>query len=1048
MKKDKLPVAIRAFAAPGKLRKKRTTKIEDLEDHECEVDLEDRWGDSVLVFDTETTTDETQRLLFGSYRYHRWNSHGLLECVEEGIFYGDDLPERDPTGYETLKRFAETHDADVVEGQRKRIRFMSRRDFVDKRLWKVLQASSLIVGFNLPFDFTRLAVGCGEAQGPMYYGGFSLTLWQYRDKKTGEWKENPYRPRLLLKLLDSKRAFMGLTTQTRLPKPEKLEAKHRHGRFLDLRTLTFALTASGMSLRTAGERFQIDHPKISVEEHGVISEESIEYNRRDVLATAELLEKLREEYDKHPVTLAPEYAYSPASIAKAYLGAMGVEPPAQKFSVGHKLFGRVMATYYGGRSEVRIRKTEVPVVYCDFASMYPTVNVLMGLWNMFTAENVEVVDVKDEIQNLLEDVTLEDCFQMDFWKKLTFFAYITPNDDILPHRAQYDQATKVPSIGVNRVTSRRGIWYAGPDLVASKLLSGKVPQVRKAFRIVSKGKQENLAPVSMCGVVIDPRHEDFFKRLVEIRKSLNQLANLSDHDAEWLKGALKVIANAGGYGVMAEMNRRELPKDQPKAIKAYGLDGQFNCRTSAPELLGRYCFPPMAALITSGARLMLALLERCVSDCGGQYAFCDTDSMAIVATKRGGLVPCNGGDRLKRDGTEAIRALSWEQVAGIIDKFAAINPYDRSKVPGSILEIEDENFDEQGRRHQLLIYAISAKRYVMYTRGRSGAAVIEKPSEHGLGHLLDPTHRGPVSLDEPEMEEGWHRTWPMWIGKVWKWTLDRVGDDGAKGQPWFSKPAVSRITVSSPDIHRSFKIAHPDSSYERSVKPMNFVLSVPTAAFGHPDGADPENFHLIAGFNQDSDEWLKTEWINKYTGERFPICIDNVPPPHKAAVVSIGDMLQRFVVHPEAKSADAIGQACKRDTVGLLRRRVVQFGRIKYIGKESNRLGEAIHGMVKNVDEVRNTYDDPKLDPWFTDFVPFLRCVPAERLAKVLGVSPRTIKAYRNSPSRPRLRRLGRIVRALKKEAQRVVRSKNARPDAVRDAEALLDSPLLGELGI
>ena len=44
---------------------------------------------SMFVFDTETRTDTTQRLTFGSYR--------LIEngdTIEEALFYADDLPAR------------------------------------------------------------------------------------------------------------------------------------------------------------------------------------------------------------------------------------------------------------------------------------------------------------------------------------------------------------------------------------------------------------------------------------------------------------------------------------------------------------------------------------------------------------------------------------------------------------------------------------------------------------------------------------------------------------------------------------------------------------------------------------------------------------------------------------------------------------------------------------------------------------------------------------------------------------------------------------------
>src|SRR5260370_8635210 len=51
-----------------------------------------KWSrpDAMFVFDTETRTDRTQHLTFGSYRF---TVAGQL--VKENIFYGDDLPIRD-----------------------------------------------------------------------------------------------------------------------------------------------------------------------------------------------------------------------------------------------------------------------------------------------------------------------------------------------------------------------------------------------------------------------------------------------------------------------------------------------------------------------------------------------------------------------------------------------------------------------------------------------------------------------------------------------------------------------------------------------------------------------------------------------------------------------------------------------------------------------------------------------------------------------------------------------------------------------------------------
>jgi hypothetical protein len=64
--------------------------------------------------------------------------------------------------------------------------------------------------------------------------------------------------------------------------------------------------------------------------HGVVTEQYIDYNRRDVQATGELGIKLLQEYYRNPINLQVTKAYSPASIGKAYLRAMGIKPILQR----------------------------------------------------------------------------------------------------------------------------------------------------------------------------------------------------------------------------------------------------------------------------------------------------------------------------------------------------------------------------------------------------------------------------------------------------------------------------------------------------------------------------------------------------------------------------------------------------------------------------------------------------------------------------------------------------------------------------------------------
>ena len=49
-----------------------------------------------------------------------------------------------------------------------------------------------------------------------------------------------------------------------------------------------------------------------------------------------------------------------------------------------------MCAFFGGRSECRIRKTSLPVVYIDFLSMYPSVNALIGRWRLVIDREIAI----------------------------------------------------------------------------------------------------------------------------------------------------------------------------------------------------------------------------------------------------------------------------------------------------------------------------------------------------------------------------------------------------------------------------------------------------------------------------------------------------------------------------------------------------------------------------------------------------------------------------------------------------------------------------------
>jgi hypothetical protein len=168
-----LPVAVRAFSAPNAPRSNRTRNQPHTPDSRSTGASRPRaW----LPLDTETRIDPGQGFTFGVYQYLR-----AQETFQEGLIYADDLPETDPEGFRVLQEYVRTREANVSRRSSRRLRLLSRSEFVRKVLVRAInRADATTVGFNLPFDISRLAVGHGEAR-RNYEGGFSFVLSDYEE---------------------------------------------------------------------------------------------------------------------------------------------------------------------------------------------------------------------------------------------------------------------------------------------------------------------------------------------------------------------------------------------------------------------------------------------------------------------------------------------------------------------------------------------------------------------------------------------------------------------------------------------------------------------------------------------------------------------------------------------------------------------------------------------------------------------------------------------------------------------------------------------------
>jgi len=642
---------------------------------------------------------------------------------------------------------------------------------------------------------------------------------------------------------------------------------------------------------------------------------------------------------------------------------MGVIPPLRKWpDFPRELLGKWSAAYYAGRSEMRGRHWPLPVVYTDAVAMFPTVCALVGIWEYDTATELKVVDWTHQLQTLLDQAAKkgpEMLFDPDLWRSLVAIGEIIPNGDILPVRADYDDTPdNNKRVGVSRLIHDTALPYTAPDLLASAILTGSAPTVLNAWRLMPKGTQPGLRPVRYRGQVdIDPTSGDFYKFLVEDRYRWETKKD-THPDAKWLARGEKILNNALSYGSKMEYN----PQAQPGPSQITGYNGEtFTTDLNHPEIPGRFCFPPLAATITGGARLFLALRERLTTDARGAHYLCDTDSMAIISTQQGGPVPCPRPDdhpaaTWTGDGQPAVNTLSWETDRKIRDQFNRLNPYDQKLIP-DLWKLEKENFDNEdleGDRRQLFAYGISAKRYTFLTtdtdrqptlRQPDGRPGLVKPSEHGLGALLNPIDPDRKEKLAPYM---WQLVLAQHYAQHYDVTLERP--------EWLDHPSMRKEAVTTPHVWDAFANYNTDKPYPERIKPYSFMMS---PNIGRWRFTQPARF--VAPYDRNPRAWTNYDYIDIHTGQTAPGRL-------LVKWASLDTMLLHWQQNPETVATGPDGNNCDRDTSGLLTRRTITSADplVTLIGKEAGSVETDDDPAEDHASTHLTTYPAPKLNgkPW------------------------------------------------------------------------------------
>ena len=896
-----------------------------------------------LVFDTETRTDAGQALTVGFCRvYH---SGRLIRHV---LFYA---PETITIAEKAVaERYAERIGCIA----------MTREQFIDDVFYHYgYFRRALVIGLNLPFDLSRLAIGHASARGAMR-GGFSLKL------SAASWQP-PIQVKHLSKYVSMIRyagAFTSRSNRSQIRHGKRVPPKR--GYFLEVRALAAALFSRSFSLKSLGEFLGVSDLKLDLSSHdGLVTEQLLEYADRDVLTTWQCHRELIRRYDALGLRgTEPHLIFSEASIGKASFAEMGIKSwRSVQRDIPSRLLSRIMCTYFGGRSEVRIRRELREVVLCDFLSMYPTVCTLTNLWCYVIAQGVLSRDGTTEVKRILQ-CGVRELLQRDTWRSLVALVQVKPEADIFPVRAQYSDGAD-GTIGANYLTSEQPLWFTLADCLASQLLTGKKVRVVKALIFEPLPVQKDLKPILVAGNAehrFDPQKDDFYRRLIETRQNIKRQRDIAGaaerQRLDVQQNALKIVANATSYGIFAEINVNDHPKKQPTRINAATVPSWI-IEHLKDERPGQYFHPLLASTITGGARLMLALAERLASDQKLEWAFCDTDSLAIAKPM------------------EMARDEFYRRVEHVVSQFELLNPYNFG---GSILKIEEVNraVDDPASWKTLFVWAISAKRYVLFNV-ENGLPTIRKASAHGLGHLVAPYDGADPAKGIPPPKCSLEKIGvQLWQHDVW-WSIAKNAIEGNPDKiqfdyhPALKQAAAGQYSATTPRYLRWFDEYNEGRPYPKKLKPFGFVSLFFAKVIAEKSGKS--KLRPVAPYDRKPASAARHAF-DRDSGKRVP----------SRLLKSYSEALGQYHLHPEDKFLN--GNFLDRGTTV---RRHIHVVDIEYIGKESNKWEDQYYLGFNPDEEIRYGAKPVSPDEVFELVAEVVDILGHRTAARELGISRETL---------------------------------------------------------
>lgn len=553
-------------------------------------------------------------------------------------------------------------------------------------------------------------------------------------KRPGRWADNHERPRVLLEGRDG---GPGVFVEVQAPLKAKGCKGRRHGApVVQLDVLGLALGACE-PLPTTGALPEAS-PEAMCHAFGIKwpqLDDPLDQLLAEALALSDLYDATLVELADVAPGLAPQEVWSAGSVMRAALRRAGMADPAvSTATLPGWVLGACAAAAHGGLADASLVGQLVPMALVDQNGTYPCDFSLLRLTPHLAAERFEHEMVPiGEVERLFAPPGFRERLDdRSWWANIgAVFVECEPHGERLPCQVGRGRGRRFRVAPLD--LGGRTVWVHAADLIAPAL-DGALPLVRRAFRVVPAAAAPGLQPVRMpSGASCDLANDDWGLALLRER----QIAEGIEDEA--LRGRrvpfAKSCAVSGGWGIFAsEHSRRQKKpkggKDFP-AWSAFGPDGErFTSRSRLAQVPGPVTLWHLAAAVPAACRATVAILRHDVEAAGGTVAAVLTDAVAVVASPERRLVACPGGPHRLPDGTEAVLALSHEELRAILARFdAVLRPWGGpawKEVAGSLTG-------------ESLGLVLGVNR-VLLARQDDGELRLTRSCDFGLGdHYLDPT---------------------------------------------------------------------------------------------------------------------------------------------------------------------------------------------------------------------------------------------------------------------------------------------------------------------